>query len=669
MGKQPGKKSLRKRIFFFLGIFLPANFLLMALSQQQFPVEHYKITIRLKLLDVIVTDKKGNFVPGLTASDFEVYEDGWPRPIQSVELITLKSREELLKIIPDMKISEEIKLRKRLWVIFDCLNTEVKLMRRAVAYFSEILTRLTADGYEIAILKFDYNEGPKILTDFTDDVSEIKKALEKIEGSFPATFLRRSESGEWKKGPEPLDETIPVTNTNELERLQWRNLLQKTVSCLLTSIQMIRESPGRKQVLFISSGLPEKESNPYFDKVGLRNLRFFDPFRIIKSDEYTEILGEIINYANSNHISFYCFNPEKEAGISSNFALTHLSRDTGGWNFTAEPDSENFLETIKKEFEQYYEIAYRPASKEEDGKFHRVEVRVKREGLTVRSRAGYTEYPEEERKKRELAASFFSPEFYNEIDFDLKLSAWPEKKDRFLLWGKIKVPLPPLKEASLAQGKINFLLGLKEIAGERVHLGEELLDLNQDLKAGNLYFDYYFVTTKLKIKPGRYETIAVLRTDNDKTGAKKIWLELPDLSQKRGPALINFLVGRLLPKETRGKPFTFDSRGLLNLSSASFLPCSSKDIFSDRSLAIFLQVFDPGKQETKPEFFLDGPGGHFKLAGSLLEKNIDRRTGCRSMVYSCSLSEIPPGEYRLSVRGVEPSDLICRDYLKISRRS
>jgi VWFA-related protein len=667
MRNQTDKKTLGKRAFLFSGILFTANLMLMAMNQQQFPIEHHKVTVRLKLVDVIVVSKRGKFVPGLTASDFEVYEDGWPRPIQSLELITLKSREELLKIIPDMKISEEIKLRKRLWIIFDCLNTEAVLMRRAMARLSDVLSRLAAEGYEMTILKFDYDEGLKVLTDFTNDVSKIKKALEKIESSSPATFLKRSESGEWKRSPETLDETLPETTSEELERLQWRNLLQKTLSCLLASIQMIKESPGRKQVLLLSSGLPEQESNPYFNRIGLRNLRFFDPFRIIKSDEYTSILKEVINYANANKISFYCFNPGEAAVVQSNFAFSHLTRETGGLQLTEKYKPENLVEIIKRESDQYYEIAYKPATKEEDGKFHRVELKVKREGLTVRSRAGYTEYPEEEKRKRELAASFFSPEFYKDIDFNLKLTAWPEKKNSYLLWGKIRVSLLPLKETNLAQGKINFLLGLKEIAGERVHLGEELLDLSQDLKAGTSYFDYYFVTTKIKIKPGRYEAVAILRTDNNKTGAKKIWLELPDLSQKKDPTLINFLVGRLLQKATKGKPFTFDSYGLLNLSSAIFLPCSSEEVIYDRSLAILLQVYEPVKQEEKPDFFLDGQNGQFNLPASLLEKSIDRRTGCKSLVYVCSLAKIPPGEYQLSVRGLAPSGSRSAIYLKINR--
>lgn len=667
MRQKARNKIFKKRAFFFSGLLFTSSLMLMAINQQQVPVEHHKVTVRLKLVDVIVTDKDGNFIPDLNSGDFEVYEDGWPRPIHSVELITLKNREELSKIIPEIKFPEEIKFRKRLWVIFDGLNTEEVLMRRALARVTDVLCRLATEGYEMAVLKFDYQKDLKILSDFTQDESTIRKTLQTIAGSLQATFLKRSKSEVWKRIPEILGETLPETTSEELERLQWRNLLQKTLSCLLTFIQMNQESAGRKQVLLISSGLPEQPSNIYFNHQGLRNLKFFDPFKIIKSNEYTAILEEIINYANAHKISFYCFNPAEAVMDQNNFALSHLTRETGGLQLSEIYTPENLVEILKREGEGYYEIAYKPATREEDGKFHKVEVKVKREGLSVRSRAGYIEYPEQEKKIRELAASFFSPEFYKDIDFNFQLIAWPEKKNSYWLWGKIRLSLPPLKENNWTQGKINFFLGLQEIAGERVHLGEELLDLSQDLKAGNSHFDYYFITSKIKIKPGRYETVGILQTDTNKIGAKKIWLELPDLDQKKDPALINFLVGRLLPQAAKGKPFTFGSSGLLNLSSAVFLPYCSEEILGDRLLAIFLQVYDRGPREEKPDFFLDGPNGQFHLPVSLIEKNINQRTGCKSLVYICSLAGIPPGEYQLSVRGLALSGSKSTIYLKISR--
>src|SRR6185503_18092007 len=53
-----------------------------------------RVYTELVQTDVMVFDKQGKFVNGLTANDFELRIDGKPRPIQSFEQITAGSDEE-----------------------------------------------------------------------------------------------------------------------------------------------------------------------------------------------------------------------------------------------------------------------------------------------------------------------------------------------------------------------------------------------------------------------------------------------------------------------------------------------------------------------------------------------------------------------------------------------
>ena len=43
----------------------------------------FKAETRLVLVDTVVTDKKGNYISGLTAKDFKVWEDDKEQPIKS----------------------------------------------------------------------------------------------------------------------------------------------------------------------------------------------------------------------------------------------------------------------------------------------------------------------------------------------------------------------------------------------------------------------------------------------------------------------------------------------------------------------------------------------------------------------------------------------------------
>src|SRR5258708_11563581 len=50
-----------------------------------------KLDVRVINVDVIVTDRKGNRVTGLTKDDFEIYQNGIPKPISNFyEVITEK---------------------------------------------------------------------------------------------------------------------------------------------------------------------------------------------------------------------------------------------------------------------------------------------------------------------------------------------------------------------------------------------------------------------------------------------------------------------------------------------------------------------------------------------------------------------------------------------------
>jgi VWFA-related protein len=65
--------------FLFLGAFAGAPVWMAA--QESTPETSMRVTVNLVQLDVAVTDKKGNYVTGLTPWDFEIYEDKIPQKI------------------------------------------------------------------------------------------------------------------------------------------------------------------------------------------------------------------------------------------------------------------------------------------------------------------------------------------------------------------------------------------------------------------------------------------------------------------------------------------------------------------------------------------------------------------------------------------------------------
>ena len=70
-------------------------------------------------------------------------------------------------------------------------------------------------------------------------------------------------------------------------------------------------------------------------------------------------------------------------------SLQTFAEETGGFAVVNTNGFANAYDRIVQENSAYYVLAYYPPNPKRDGKFHKIEVRVTRPGLTVRSRRGY----------------------------------------------------------------------------------------------------------------------------------------------------------------------------------------------------------------------------------------------------------------------------------------
>ena len=100
-----------------------------------------------------------------------------------------------------------------------------------------------------------------------------------------------------------------------------------------------------------------------------------------------------------------------------------IARQTGG--FMVRNSNDFGLKRVLEDQQGYYLIGFRPSEATFDGKFHHIKARVKPAGLTVRTRAGFYGYTEEEARPPKLTAqdrlnnALLSPFGANEIPFRL----------------------------------------------------------------------------------------------------------------------------------------------------------------------------------------------------------------------------------------------------------
>ena len=73
----------------------------------------------------------------------------------------------------------------------------------------------------------------------------------------------------------------------------------------------------------------------------------------------------------------------------SQINLRALAEETNGYAAVNSNDFTGAFDRIVRDNSSYYVLAYYPAQNRRDGKFHRIQVRVSRPGVTVRARRGY----------------------------------------------------------------------------------------------------------------------------------------------------------------------------------------------------------------------------------------------------------------------------------------
>ncbi len=323
-------------------------------------------------VDVTVVDRHGEPATTLTAEDFTVEEDGAPQAVTSFKFVSadghpLAGDENSLAIrSPEHAAAEAARDEVRVFIIFwDEYHigrmAEAIKGRKAIADFVS-----SAFGPTDLVALMD----PLLPVDalrFTRDRSELAEKARKLEGRFGIYSPTRS----------------AAEDGMAMRRDAARVRSEVTISALKSAaVHLGSLKEGRKSIIFVSEGL-----------TGLT------------LDDYP-LIEELTATANNNNTAIYTVDPSGLSGGSADILRT-LAERTGGTAFVNTNAPERGLRQIVKEASAFYLLGYSPARNPQDGKFHKIGVKVKRSGLEVRARKGYwaPNLTELERARAEAAAA------------------------------------------------------------------------------------------------------------------------------------------------------------------------------------------------------------------------------------------------------------------------
>lgn len=362
------------------------------------------VKARLVVLDVVVTDKGGNLVPGLTKDDFTVYEDKAPQTIRSFEApeqhrlpanVSIQSTADLAKA-PNAPVTV---------LVLDELNTRFEDMAFARQALEKYLNAQPATLTQPTALIAATNTKFQLLEDFTLDRGAVLAALKK---HFPEYPWRLMNSG--KGGP------------GAAERL----------AMSLGSLEQIAEATsghaGRKNIVWVGRGFPAVNLQDSTDRetASIQNAiqHVIDVMRdariTLTTIDPTANTTAIVDIETPEDLDMAeGENGEDPMTGQVNFQL--LAPATGGRVYLSRNDVDAEIGTSIRDGGSYYTLSYTPTGASDAAKPYRsIRIKMNRPGLTATTRDGY--YASEETPAPDASAAAMKQDL-RKIAFDLGSAA------------------------------------------------------------------------------------------------------------------------------------------------------------------------------------------------------------------------------------------------------
>jgi VWFA-related protein len=374
----------------------------------------------VKLIQVYVTDKKGNPVLDLTKDDFIVFDEGQRQALTEFErhVLTLPAEKEKApaEVMETPAPPARDLMPRKFFLLFDFAYNNAKgILKAREAALRFIDTQLQTQD-EVGVLSYSAMKSLKLHEYLTTDHKKVREA---VRGFGVEQVLGRAENFEekyWRSvtGEKALDASEWMAKTDTLRppaaggefaqkmqiaedsRVQVLNLGQR----LSDLAKALRYIPGHKHIILFSSGVPYSliygiqgpfgATKAEADSIN-RPGRFESWGESLLRQKFEDMLKEM----SSANCAIYALDTmELGSGIKTDtrmlgvFSLQKMTSATGGKYFGNINNYEKHIEKIKDLTGCYYVLGYY-VDDMWDGAYHEIKVEVAKPGCKVHAQKGY----------------------------------------------------------------------------------------------------------------------------------------------------------------------------------------------------------------------------------------------------------------------------------------
>ena len=421
-----------------------------------------RVSVNLVQVDAVVTNKKGQLISDLTADDFKILQDGQPQKITNFSFVwtvtpsTIASDTRAAKV-PAVRITQ---VKRTIAFVVDDLGLSWESTLGVRDALRKFVDEQMQSGDLVAVLRTGGSIGA--LQSFTSDKRQLRAAIERIRwnpigrGGIDAFSMPGDGyPGATEPGGQAEMSVLPgatedmfttrrmdllrgeVRGRNEaggmgyeLEQFRQQYFLAGTLTALGHVVQGLRTLPGRKSIVLLSDSISMMTPDGVSERVvqGMRRVteeanrasvvlytidpRGLQPMGLTAADQVAAGIEE----------GTYVTETRQREYFEGKNGLRYLAQRTGGLFVASTNDISSAVGEVLDDQRGYYLIGYKPAGETFDRKFHRIEVKVKRPGLRVRSRAGFHGVPdkkEDPTPRDRMLAALTSPFGANDVRLKL----------------------------------------------------------------------------------------------------------------------------------------------------------------------------------------------------------------------------------------------------------
>ena len=663
-----------------LALMLAAVAATAAIAQQQQPDEPPPVTFRVEVnyieVDAFVTDEQGNAISNLTAGDFEVLEDGKPQKVSAFSYVNIpveRPERPLFagRLIPqDVQTNRDVEGRIYLIVLDDQHTDPRRAPRVKEAMRRFILENLGMNDLAAVVYTSgrandsqDFTNNPQLLIASIDKFTGRKfrsATLEQLDG------IRVGNDGVVTAGPDSFEQERAHRARNVMAAI--RQLAEFMAGTRGRRKTMLLVGEGVDYDVHQAMGQRGNTASAVLNDTheavaaatrGNVTIYAIDPRGLFDGTEELIETGTVLDGVGTGSM-------QNELRLSQN-SLRAIAAETGGFAALNQNDFDRTFQRIVEENSSYYMLGFYSENARREGRFRKVDVRVRRPGARVRARSGYYEARRGSRPATSRLAtnSEALPSVAAAMDSPLPIAGFPIRVFAAPFKGTapnaevalvIELDGTSLnfteKDGAFAE-KVEVAYSAVSVSGRRVPGDRHTLSLN--LKPDTLkrvLSGGIRVLAQQTLPPGRYQIRVAAGNEAGKGGSVLHDLEVPDFHRAAfsmsGVAITSAAVSSVM---------TLAPKNPLK----DFLPgppTTVREFAAGDELAIFAEFYEgPGRApphliDMKAELRADGATVVRQVSDQRSSTELQGKGGGYGLSARMPLNGVAPGLYVLHVEGV-----------------